>query len=175
MRLPAEADAPLDEVRTRIATLEAKLLGLSHDLQQRRRTLPGWLAQRHEERNRSAVDGMLAEAAALAAADAKESTTAAAAGQLAHATPAALPIGAVLGAAMAAGKSNTEIQQVLSEAEQLVATLRDVHASTARPTSTDLAIAFQNKENAGVVGLLRRRLATTAAEDCEPASKAQRF
>jgi predicted acylesterase/phospholipase RssA len=86
-----------------------------------------------------------------------------------------LPIGAVLGAAMAAGKSNTEIQQVLSEAEQLVATLRDVHASTARPTSTDLAIAFQNKENAGVVGLLRRRLATTAAEDCEPASKAQRF
>ena len=102
-------------------------------------------------------------------------TTAAAAGQLAHATPAALPIGAVLGAAMAAGKSNTEIQQVLSEAEQLVATLRDVHASTARPTSTDLAIAFQNKENAGVVGLLRRRLATTAAEDCEPASKAQRF
>ena len=175
MRLPAEADAPLDEVRTRIATLEAKLLGLSHNLQQRRRTLPGWLAQRHEERSRSAVDGMLAEAAALAAADAKESTTAAAAGRLALAAPSALPIGAVLGAAMAAGKSNTEIQQVLCEAEQLVATLRDVHASTARPTSTDLAIAFQNKENAGVVGLLRRRLATTAAEDCEPASKAQRF
>lgn len=171
----AEAAALPDEARkARIATLEAKLLSLSHDLQQRRYTLPGWISQRLEERNRTIVNGALTDAAAATADDAEASgaSAAAAASGLASALLGGCGELASCAAAVARSEQTTrEVQQALGQATELASTIHDAHVSASHPYTTDVAIAVAEKENQAVVGLLRRRL--QAGAGAEPKTKMQ--
>ena len=74
---------------------------------------------------------------------------------------------------LAADATAREVQQALQQASELHSHIQDAHASAVNPSTTDRAIAIEEKENPAVIGMFRRR--ALAEPSCEPASKAARF
>jgi hypothetical protein len=154
----AEAAAPPDEaLGARVAELETKLLGLTQELQQRRQTIPGWIAQRVEEQNQSAVSTAMATSQEATAAMDVAEDAAAVETRLAVASQELLRCAAV---STGASQATTDVRSALEQATDMAAQLSSVQTSASTClTETDRVIAHaEDKENDVAASMLRRRL-----------------
>lgn len=147
-----------------MAVLEAKLVELTAQLQQRRESVPQWMTQQLEEQNRAALgtlmssaDAAAATAASEGAASQPEETRLALAGALQQCAAVSVAC-----AEQATGEVQRALDQATEIATQISKTIGTV--GTGCPTATDLAIAppgggadERNKENNDVAAALRRR------------------
>lgn len=151
----AEAAEPPDEALVeRVAKLEERLRDLTHELQQRRQTIPNWIAQRLDEQNKRAV--VLAttadadEAPAADADSAPETRLGALLGELHR-------CGAV---SSVAEQLSGDVQRSLQQASELAAQLSTMQSSIAGcMNATELAILQPpaDKENQTAASMLRKR------------------
>lgn len=153
----AEAAAPVDSaLNGRVDVLEQRLVGLTQELQQRRHTIPGFVAQRLDERNRETV----ATAVALTAQDAASETT------NALAAPPLTDFQGCVAASARADEAARAVHRVLDQATELSSHIGAASTSAAYPSVTDKAITHveDGKENSSAASVLRRRLASTAEQ-----------
>jgi len=158
-RLAEGSAGPDEALVARVGGLERRLVELNQELQQRRRTIPGWVAQRLEEGNQTAIDA--AVAADLLADDPSQAaqTQLALIGEFQQCS-------AVASRAEYAGD---EVQRSLQQARDLTAQLSAMPSSAA-PTDTDRAIRVapaeekENGKNPTAAVFLRKRLEATCQQ-----------
>lgn len=150
---PSEAD------KERVSALEKRLLELSHELTQRRATLPNWAAQRLEERQRAELAAALASATAP---DEADEVSARCEGLNEGVRQCSEALTGVRDA-------GSKVHSLFTSVSQLTADLRSYRENADHPTATDALIAVREKENPAAINMLRRRLVDSTA------NKAQRL
>ena len=152
-----EAAAPVDDALAgRVAALEQRLVGLTQELQQRRHTTPGFVAQRLDERNR----GDVSAAVALPVQDATSEMPNTIAAAL------AADFQGCMAASLRADEAARTVHRVLDQAAELSSHIGASSDSAAYPSVIDKAITHleNGKENSAAASVLRRRLASTAEQ-----------
>jgi hypothetical protein len=141
-----------------VAGLEGRLQLLTQSLQQRRATIPSFVAQRLEAQGRQAVGAALsvdAQAAGSAADGPAPQSLAATNGQLADELQRCRTVSAH------AAQATAMVMRALEQATDSTAQLASIHGTSgpACQTATDRVIAVDEKENASeaAAAVLRRR------------------
>ena len=161
----AEAAAPPDEALLKsVSDLEGKLLTLTQELQQRRESIPGYIAQRLEEQNKQVVGETVAEQPE-ATAEAAENAAAAET----RIAPAASGIQICTAVTTQAHQATSDVQRALDQASDMASQLKAINdaSSAACATETDRVITQTEKENSSdaAADIFRRRREVAQAKE----------
>ena len=138
-----------------MADLERRLQNLTHHLQQRRATIPSFVAQRLEAQGRQAVDAALNNVRVLPESACSHDNVVVSGDHLAEELQRCSAIGESV------TQASSIVMQALEQAKESAAQLATIHGSngSTHETVTDRVIAVDEKENASeaAAAMLRRR------------------